>query len=69
MGGKGSGRARSFDYAEVRRLRWVVGLPAWYIAQQLGIDVTSVYRALSAQRRKREVEYHRKRRAAKDTSV
>lgn len=63
MGGKGSGRSRSFDYAEARRLRWVVGLPAWYVADLLGVSVWAIRRACSAERRAYERDQGKRRRA------
>lgn len=57
-----SGKPRTFSYEEARRLRWVEGMPTWWIAEQLGVSVWSVRRALSSKRRAYEQRHGRARR-------
>lgn len=55
---------RTFDYAEARRLRWVDGMPVWWIAERFGVSQDAVYYALSAKRRAYKQAHGIKRRAS-----
>lgn len=63
---RGKTQPRTFDYAEARRLRWVDGMPVWWIADHFGVTVSAIYYACSAERRaykRRKQREHVERRA------
>lgn len=60
---RGNGtRPRTFDYAEARRLRWVDGMPVWWIAEHLGVSMDAIYYACRSERRAYCSEKNRERR-------
>lgn len=61
--------ARSFDYAAARRMRWVDGLPLWFIAEELGVSISSVRYATSAKRRSDLIAHARRQTRSRAAAV